>query len=77
MTNLKNYDEKDPNNLSSNDITTLIVDQIKFCNTIVLNKLDLLEENQIEQIIKIIRDFHPKAQIIKAIHSKVDSAILL
>lgn len=72
MTNLKNYDEKDPNNLSSNDITTLIVDQIEFCNTIVLNKLDLLEENQIEQVIKIIRDFQPKAEIVKAIHSKVD-----
>lgn len=72
MTNLKNYDEKDPNNLSSNDITTLIVDQIEFCNTIVLNKLDLLEENQIEQVIKIIRDFQSKAEIVKAIHSKVD-----
>lgn len=72
MTDLQNYDEKDSNNLSSNDITTLIVDQIEFCNTIVLNKLDLLEENQIEQVIKIIRDFQPKAEIIRAIHSKVD-----
>lgn len=72
MTDLQNYDEKDANNLSSNDITTLIVDQIEFCNTIVLNKLDLLNEKQIEQVIKIIRDFQPKAEIIKSIQSKVD-----
>lgn len=72
MTDLQNYDEKDANNLSSNDITTLIVDQIEFCNTIVLNKLDLLNEEQTEQVIKIIRDFQPKAEIIKSIQSKVD-----
>lgn len=72
MTDLESYDQNDPNNLNSNDITTLIVDQIEFCNTIVLNKLDLLEEEQIEQVMKIIRDFQPKAEIIKAIHSKVD-----
>lgn len=72
MTDLQNYDEKDANNLSSNDITTLIVDQIEFCNTIVLNKLDLLNEEQTEQVIKIIRDFQPKAEIIKSVQSKVD-----
>lgn len=72
MTDLQNYDEKDENNLASNDITTLIVDQIEFCNTIVLNKLDLLSEEQVEQVIKIIRDFQPKAEIIKTSHGKVD-----
>lgn len=72
MTDLQNYDEKDANNLSSNDITTLIVDQIEFCNTIVLNKLDLLTEEQVDDVIKIIRDFQPKAEIIKTSHGKVD-----
>lgn len=72
MTDLQNYDEKDANNLSSNDITTLIVDQIEFCNTIVLNKVDLLTEEQIEDVIKIIRDFQPKAEIIKTTRGKVE-----
>lgn len=72
MTDLESYDEDDPNNLNSNDITTLIVDQIEFCNTIVLNKLDLLKEEQVEQVIKVIRDFQPKAEIIKATQCKVD-----
>ena len=72
MTDLQNYDEKDANNLASNDITTLIVDQIEFCNTIVLNKLDLLNEEQIGQVIKIITEFQPKAEIIRTVHGKVD-----
>lgn len=72
MTDLQNYDEKDANDLSSNDITTLIVDQIEFCNTIVLNKLDLLTDAQVEDVVKIIRDFQPKAEIIKTIQGKVD-----
>lgn len=39
---------------------------------IVLNKLDLLNEEQTQQVEKIIRDFQPKAEIIRAVHSKVD-----
>ncbi len=72
MTDLQNYDEKDENNLSSNDVTTLIVDQMEFCNTIVLNKIDLLNESQIEQVIKLIRDFQPKAEIITTSQGKVE-----
>jgi len=72
LTDLQNYEVKDENNLSSNDITTLIVDQIEFCNTIVLNKLDLLNEEQLAQVIKIIRDFQPKAKIIQTSQGKVE-----
>ena len=72
MTDLENYDEKDENGLAGNDITTLIVDQIEFCNTIVLNKIDLLDEMQIRQVEKIIRDFQPKAEIIRTSQGKVE-----
>ena len=71
LTNLKSYDEKDPNNLTSSDITTLIVDQIEFCNVIVLNKTDLLTEPQLEEVKKVIRDFQHKAKIITTSHGKV------
>lgn len=72
MTDLSTYDEDDPNNLNSNDITTLIVDQIEFCNIIVLNKLDLLEEEEIQKVIKIIRVFQPSAKIIRTNQGQVD-----
>lgn len=72
LTDLESYDEADQNNLKSNDITTLIVDQIEFCNVIVLNKLDLLNKEQTEQVIKIIRQFQPKAKILKTTQGKVE-----
>jgi len=72
LTDLKSYDENDPNNLNSNEIITLIVDQIEFCNVIVLNKLDLLSEEQTNQVIEIIRQYQPKAKIIKTSHGKID-----
>ena len=37
----------DENNLTAEEISTLIVDQIEFCNFIVLNKCDLLTEKQL------------------------------
>jgi len=72
LTDLEIYDEDDPNNLNSNEIITLIVDQIEFCNVIVLNKLDLLTEEQTEKVIQTIRDFQPKAKIIRTSQAKVD-----
>ncbi len=72
LTDLQNYDEKDENDLTSNDVTTLIVDQIEFCNAIVLNKIDLLDEQQLAQVIAIIRDFQPKAEIITTTQGRVE-----
>ena len=72
LTDLQNYDEKDENDLYENDVTTLIVDQMEFCNTIVLNKTDLLDKSQLDQVEKIIRDFQPKAEIIKTSQGKVE-----
>ena len=72
---LKKYSEErsvDVNNLTDSDITTLIVDQIEFCNHIVLNKCDLLSEDKIEEVIKVIRDYQPKAPIIRSTNGKVD-----
>ena len=72
LSDLKSYDVEDPNNLNSNEIITLIVDQIEFCNVIVLNKLDLLSDEQICEVENIIRTYQPKAKLIKTSQGKVD-----
>lgn len=72
---LKKHGEErktDVNNLTDSDITTLIVDQIEFCNHIVLSKCDLISEEKIEEVIKVIRDYQPKAPIIRSVNGKVD-----
>ncbi len=65
-------DKVDQNNLTAEEISTLIVDQIEFCNFIVLNKCDLLKENQLSEVENIIRDFQPHAPIFRTENGQID-----
>ena len=62
----------DENNLTAEEISTLIVDQIEFCNFIVLNKCDLLNENQLKEVEAIIRDFQPRTPIFHSVNGNID-----
>ena len=62
----------DENNLTSEEISTLILDQIEFCNFIVLNKCDLLNEEQLKEVEAIIRDFQPRAPIFHSVNGNID-----
>ena len=62
----------DENNLTAEEISTLIVDQIEFCNFIVLNKCDLLNEEQLKEVESIIRDFQPRAPIFHSVNGNID-----
>jgi len=62
----------DENNLTAEEISTLIVDQIEFCNFIVLNKCDLLNEKQLAEVEAIIRDFQPRAPIFHSVNGNID-----
>lgn len=62
----------DENNLTAEEISTLIVDQIEFCNFIVLNKCDLLDEKQLAEVESIIRDFQPRAPIFHCVNGNID-----
>lgn len=67
-----NADDVDRNNLTDEEISTLIVDQIEFCNFIVLNKCDLLSEEQLAEVEKIVREFQTRAPIIRSVNGEVD-----
>ena len=69
----KQKDEKvDENNLTAEEISTLIVDQIEFCNFIVLNKCDLLNESQLAEVEKIVREFQTRAPIYHSINGNIE-----
>ena len=70
--NHKDDDKVDENNLSNQEISTLIVDQIEFCNFIVLNKCDLLSKEQLAQVEAIVRDFQPKAPIFHSVNGSIE-----
>lgn len=49
----------------ANDLASLVIQQIEFCNIILLNKVSEVNEVERKQIISIIRAIQPKAQIIE------------
>lgn len=58
------------------DIINLVMDQIEFCSTIILNKCDLLPPDRIGQVINTIRQIQPEAEIIETTWGKVDSLLI-
>ncbi|KGA96980.1 cobalamin synthesis protein CobW [Alkalihalobacillus alcalophilus ATCC 27647 = CGMCC 1.3604] len=54
------------------NIADLLIDQIEFCDVLVLNKCDLVTENNLEQLEKVIKTLQPDAKIIRAVNSEID-----
>ena len=58
--------------IEEEDIENLLIQQIEFCNTIVLNKVDEIEPEDLKRIKLIIRELQPTAKIIETNFAKVD-----
>lgn len=59
-------------NLDDEDIENLIIQQIEFCNTIVLNKVDEVSADELKNVKQVVRALQPKARMIETNYSKVD-----
>ncbi len=59
-------------NIDEEDIENLIIQQIEFCNTIILNKVDELDEESLNKVRRIIKVLQPVARIIETNFGKVD-----
>lgn len=59
------------------DIENLIIQQIEFCNTIVLNKVDEITKEELEQVKLVIRKLQPTAKIIETNYAKVQVSDIL
>ncbi len=57
--------------IDEEDIENLLIQQIEFCNKIVLNKVDELTKEELNKVKAIIRELQPKAEIIETNYSKV------
>ena len=51
--------------LEDDDIERLLIEQIEFCNTILINKASLVSPDELKQIRSIIRALQPKARILE------------
>lgn len=58
--------------IDEEDIENLIIQQIEFCNVILLNKASEVERGELERIKQIIRTLQPAAEIIECDYADVD-----
>ena len=52
-------------NLQEDDLENLVIQQIEFCNIVLLNKASEVDKNELQRIRKIIRAIQPLAEIIE------------
>ena len=65
------------NEVDEEDIENLIIQQIEFCNLIVLNKVDEIKPEELAEVKAVIRKLQPKAEIIETNYGKVDISKIL
>lgn len=58
-------------------IANLIIEQIEFCNTIILNKIDEVSKEELHIVKDVIKTLQPQADIIETNYSQVDVGNLL
>lgn len=63
--------------IEDEDIENLLIQQIEFCNKIILNKVDDISEDELNKVKTIIRRLQPKAEIIETNYGKVDVSKIL
>ncbi len=64
-------------NIDDEDLEALLIQQIEFCTTLVLNKCDLVEPAQIGELKAIVRSLQKDAKIIEATQAEIDLKELL
>ena len=65
-------DELQKEHIGEDDIEKLVIEQIEFCNKILLNKASEISENELAHLTAIIRAIQPKAEIIPCDYGGVD-----
>lgn len=59
-------------NIDEEDIENLVIQQIEFCNIVILNKVSMVSEEELAKIKRIINALQPNAEIITCDYGDID-----
>ena len=65
-------DELVKTNIGEEDIENLVIQQIEFCDVLIMNKVSEVSADELTRVKKIIKNLQPKAKLIEADFSNVD-----
>ena len=64
-------------NIGEDDLERLVIEQIEFCNTIIINKVAEVTPEELAKVKKIIRALQPKANILECNYGDVDLDLII
>ena len=59
------------------DVEKLLIEQLEFCNTVLLNKVDLVSAEELEHVKSVVKALAPEAKLIETTKSAVDMSEVL
>lgn len=65
-------DELMKKDITDDDIENLVIQQIEFCDVLILNKVNEVSAKELEKVKRIIKNLQPKAKIIETNFSNVE-----
>lgn len=65
------------NDMEEEDIESLLVQQIEFCNTLIINKTDLVNEEQLKKIRVVVKKLQPNARVIETTKCQMELSQIL
>lgn len=63
--------------IDEEDIENLVIQQIEFCDIVLLNKVSEVSAQELERVKKIVRELNPGAEIIECDYTDIDISLLL
>ncbi|MCM3387016.1 GTP-binding protein [Ureibacillus chungkukjangi] len=63
--------------LDEREVADLLIDQIEFCDVLILNKCDLVSEEELKKLENILRKLQPDAKLIRSINGNIKPSEIL
>jgi len=59
------------------EVSDLLIDQIEFCDVLLLNKCDLVDPSDLDELERVLRALQPSARLLRIANGQVDPSAIL